>query len=67
MAISSRKLRWFLIPPAIGICCGLNALRWERVAPPSKRYHGMAITGIVLGTIALVASVLFWGASLKFN
>ena len=50
----------FVVPPILAIIFGGIALRTTNQATGQTSGSGLAITGLILGTLGLVVSILFW-------
>ncbi len=61
LGVASVLVGWFtLIVPLLAVVFGLVALPRIRNSADRPEGHGMAVAGIVLGAIGLLASVVFW-------
>lgn len=61
LGVASVLVGWFtLIVPLLAVVFGLVALPRIRNSADRPEGHGMAVAGIVLGAIGLLASIVFW-------
>lgn len=57
---------FFVVPPILALIFGGIAMRTTNQATGQTSGSGLAIAGLILGTIGLVASFLIWGRILHF-
>jgi hypothetical protein len=50
-----------VVPPILAVIFGILAMRSTNTATGQTSGHGLAVAGIVLGTIGVLAAVVLWG------